>query len=470
MTTTSQNRPVNTARGKKAARLILPALALAAVAAPMTIGAQGFDRGVGIQPQFQERGFGFEQEQRFDQERRLGFGEEQRFGQERDFGLGRERDLQFNQERGVQQFQQPGTLVQPGRRAQVDAILDNPRQFIGQTVSVVAEVDRVLSDRAFTVEDEDLFFDDELLVVTWQSLAQMLRQGTVPNQGAVVGQMAPFGRDGRFDQRGQFGVDNELGRRDQLRERGDATGVDRQRRTRREPLRSDDEVQITGVVQMFDAAQIRQQLGIAVDTDRVFSEFRNKPVLIAQVVQLAPAGAIRQQEQARVDQRQPLPQQPQRQPGFQPNQGVILQPVPRQQLQQQPGFQQGQGMTTQQPQPMQQGQISGVLSPDQVERQARQLANRQVTVRGEVTDVINANAFALGEAVLVITRQPFPSQVQGTLRDSLYEQNTAQVTGTVRLFTNRQELERELGIQLRGRAFDDWTGRPVIIASSVQSR
>ncbi|HEV2125811.1 MAG TPA: hypothetical protein VGW38_23900 [Chloroflexota bacterium] len=146
----------------------------------------------------------------------------------------------------------------------------------------------------------------------------------------------------------------------------------------------------------------------------------------------------------------------------------------QQQFPRQPPMQSGQqsgqqGQQQQQQQQQQQpAQLQGTLSPEQIAQSAQTLTNRQVTVQGEVTDVITANAFTIGGEVLVVTSQPFPQQVQRTLRDALRQQNQVRVSGTVRTFTNRSALERELGIQLRGRAFDDWTGRPVIIASSVE--
>jgi len=51
------------------------------------------------------------------------------------------------------------------QRATVDGIADNPPAYLGRTVTIAGEVGRALGPRSFTVEDNDLLFDEEIAVV-----------------------------------------------------------------------------------------------------------------------------------------------------------------------------------------------------------------------------------------------------------------------------------------------------------------
>ncbi|MCC6174991.1 MAG: hypothetical protein IT305_06775 [Chloroflexi bacterium] len=63
----------------------------------------------------------------------------------------------------------PGAAnVDPQTQAQqatVDGIAENPSAYIGRTVTIAGEVGRALGPRSFTVEDNDLLFDEEIAVV-----------------------------------------------------------------------------------------------------------------------------------------------------------------------------------------------------------------------------------------------------------------------------------------------------------------
>lgn len=56
------------------------------------------------------------------------------------------------------------------QRATVDGIADNPSAYIGRTVTIAGEVGRALGPRSFTVEDNDLLFDEEIAVVGARAL------------------------------------------------------------------------------------------------------------------------------------------------------------------------------------------------------------------------------------------------------------------------------------------------------------
>ena len=59
----------------------------------------------------------------------------------------------------------------PPTTVTVDQITDNPGAYYGVAVKVVGDVEDVLGPRAFTVEDQDLLFDEKLLVVSARPFA-----------------------------------------------------------------------------------------------------------------------------------------------------------------------------------------------------------------------------------------------------------------------------------------------------------
>ena len=137
----------------------------------------------------------------------------------------------------------PAGQAQPGAptSAQVttiDRITDNPSAFFGQSVSVVGEVDDVLGERAFTVEDNDLLFDEEVLVVSRSALT---------------------GRGGQ-----PLDVDT-----------------------------LDDELlRVRGTVHQFNLAAFEQQLGVDLDDSR-FADWGGRPAIIPEsIVRWSPATAL----------------------------------------------------------------------------------------------------------------------------------------------------------------------------------
>jgi len=49
----------------------------------------------------------------------------------------------------------------------LDDVLDNPQEYVGKTVTIEGEVDRVYSNSTFAIEDDaDLFGEDHILVIT----------------------------------------------------------------------------------------------------------------------------------------------------------------------------------------------------------------------------------------------------------------------------------------------------------------
>lgn len=99
--------------------------------------------------------------------------------------------------------------------------------------------------------------------------------------------------------------------------------------------------------------------------------------------------------------------------------------------------------------------------------------NKTVTVSGEVDEVLSPRAFEIGGegfafpgSLLVIAKQDLPS-IAGRTNGMLREDDIVQVTGTVRDF-RREQIQREVGMQLSQDEYSKWEGQPVIVADSVQ--
>ena len=84
---------------------------------------------------------------------------------------------------------------------------------------------------------------------------------------------------------------------------------------------------------------------------------------------------------------------------------------------------------------------------------------RGVTLSGEAEEVLTPHAFTLSDHELLVMKVAPIRYVR--------EETTAYVTGTVRRF-ERAALERELGIALDAGVFEQWEGKPVVIADSIR--
>ena len=146
----------------------------------------------------------------------------------------------------------PGARGVPGildydRFVTVDAIADNPTAYVGQTVLVNGEVEDVSDTRggvwAFAIEDTDLLFDEQILVIGAAPSASRMGQ-TTGDQG-VAAATAVDDLDGRF-------------------------------------------VWVSGTVRLFDVAEAESQLGVQLDAAR-FSSWVGRPAIVAQSLSIAPA-------------------------------------------------------------------------------------------------------------------------------------------------------------------------------------
>ena len=94
--------------------------------------------------------------------------------------------------------------------------------------------------------------------------------------------------------------------------------------------------------------------------------------------------------------------------------------------------------------------------PNLLENQA-EFHGQRVTVSGRATQLIGPNAFILDDRLLVVARD---------LPAGLQDDEVVQVTGTFSRF-DREWVERELGIPVQGRGFEELRDRPVIVADTI---
>jgi hypothetical protein len=123
--------------------------------------------------------------------------------------------------------------AQAQQRPTLDRILEDPTAYHGRQVTVAGEVDLVLSPRAFSIEDDDLLFDDDIMVVSRDPLPPVA------------------GRWGEAE------------------------------------ILEDDIVLVTGTVRPFDLVALEQELGVDLDDD-LFAYWVGKSVIAATAVTLTP--------------------------------------------------------------------------------------------------------------------------------------------------------------------------------------
>jgi hypothetical protein len=123
----------------------------------------------------------------------------------------------------------PPTL--DSRELAVDDLTANPFLYYGQTATVIGEVAAGLSPRSFVIEDNDLLFDEHMLVVSARPIID--RAGQPLDVKTLV----------------------------------------------------DSEVQVTGTVRPFDRAEFARQISFDLDV-RLFAEWEGKPAIIARSIRL----------------------------------------------------------------------------------------------------------------------------------------------------------------------------------------
>jgi hypothetical protein len=68
-----------------------------------------------------------------------------------------------------QQYTKPTVRVSAGETGQtvkLDDLIDKPELYLGKVVTVDGEMHRIFTDRVFTIEDDDLIRDDDVLIIS----------------------------------------------------------------------------------------------------------------------------------------------------------------------------------------------------------------------------------------------------------------------------------------------------------------
>lgn len=86
-----------------------------------------------------------------------------------------------------------------GQAVKLDDLIDKKEQYIGKTVTVEGEMHRIFTDRVFTIEDDDLLRDDDVLIISDVPRAQAvvaLEESIEPGKNVrVTGFVHPYDRD-----------------------------------------------------------------------------------------------------------------------------------------------------------------------------------------------------------------------------------------------------------------------------------
>lgn len=65
------------------------------------------------------------------------------------------------------QFTKPAIVIgAAGQTVKLDDLIDHKEKYIGKTVTVEGEMHRIFSDHVFTIEDDDLLRDDDVLIIS----------------------------------------------------------------------------------------------------------------------------------------------------------------------------------------------------------------------------------------------------------------------------------------------------------------
>jgi hypothetical protein len=62
-----------------------------------------------------------------------------------------------------------------GSDLKLDTVLNHPKDYFGKTVTVEGEMHRTFNDKVFSIEDDDFLRDDDLLIITNSSKADVVK-------------------------------------------------------------------------------------------------------------------------------------------------------------------------------------------------------------------------------------------------------------------------------------------------------
>jgi len=76
---------------------------------------------------------------------------------------------------GMTQEQHQHKGLRCGSNTKLDTVLGHPDKYFGTTVTVEGEMHRTFSDKVFSIEDDDFLRDDDLLIITDTSKADVVK-------------------------------------------------------------------------------------------------------------------------------------------------------------------------------------------------------------------------------------------------------------------------------------------------------
>jgi hypothetical protein len=153
-----------------------------------------------------------------------------------------------------------------GMTTTVDDITDNPNQFIGKTVTVTAEVEEVLSSQIVVIEDDEIF-QEEMLVLSASPISSIVLS----------------------------------------------------------PVKENDDSTFTGVVRIFNANELHEELGLNFDEKQI-KKYSGKPVLILSPQTTVSTAVIEEKTEVETTK---VEQEPEPEPEKQETAEVIETPAPQ---------------------------------------------------------------------------------------------------------------------------------------------
>jgi len=102
-----------------------------------------------------------------------------------------------------------------GSTTKLDTVLNHPEDYFGKTVTVEGEMHRTFSEKVFSIEDDDFLRDDDLLIITNSSKADVVKPVKESIEEGedvcVTGVIKPFHRAEMESQFGPLNIESRAG-------------------------------------------------------------------------------------------------------------------------------------------------------------------------------------------------------------------------------------------------------------------
>ena len=102
-----------------------------------------------------------------------------------------------------------------GSDIKLDTVLNHPEDYFGKTITVEGEMHRTFSDKVFSIEDDDLLRDDDLLIITNASKSDVVKpvKDSIEEgkDVCVTGVIRPFHRSEMESKFGPLNIESRAG-------------------------------------------------------------------------------------------------------------------------------------------------------------------------------------------------------------------------------------------------------------------